>query len=383
MKKRLLFVNGHLNTGGVEKSLVDLMNSLDCDKYDVDLILLEGNGEYLDLLNNNIHVIKYDISCTYGNFLFVLKKALEMREVFPVVLKWKLYWAKKNGKHDFYYAKKLFNLKEYDVAIAYRVDYSCEFVIDAIQARKKIVWWHHGACDYNSSMLGKFRKEFLDCDNVVTVSDGAKKMLEEKFPIVKDKISIVPNMINPENIIKQAKEFEPKIEKKKINILSVGRLSPEKNFELIIRVAQILKEKNFDFCWRIIGDGVQKNVLINQINEKQLSDCVYLMGSLKNPYPYYKISDVFVHPSIVESQSIVVLEAMIFQLSAVVVKSIGPMGIIKDGINGFLVENNSEEMTNRIITIIEGYCFDKNKMRDTVKQYMPEMVVEKFERLLN
>ena len=47
MKKKILFVNGHLNVGGIEKSLTDLLNHLDYHKYKVDLLLLEEKGDYL------------------------------------------------------------------------------------------------------------------------------------------------------------------------------------------------------------------------------------------------------------------------------------------------------------------------------------------------
>ena len=49
-RKKILFINGHLNVGGIEKSLVDLLNWIDYSRYDIDLLLLEGKGDYVESL---------------------------------------------------------------------------------------------------------------------------------------------------------------------------------------------------------------------------------------------------------------------------------------------------------------------------------------------
>ena len=67
IKKRLLFVNGHLNVGGVERSLVDLLKYIDYDKYEVDLVLFEELGDYIDEIPANVNVIFYDLTKTYGS----------------------------------------------------------------------------------------------------------------------------------------------------------------------------------------------------------------------------------------------------------------------------------------------------------------------------
>ena len=69
IKKRLLFVNGHLNVGGVEKSLVDLLKAIDYDKYEVDLVLFEELGDYIDEIPKEVNIKFYDLTNTYGAFL--------------------------------------------------------------------------------------------------------------------------------------------------------------------------------------------------------------------------------------------------------------------------------------------------------------------------
>ena len=75
MKKRILFINGHLNLGGIERSLVDILRNFDCSKYDVDLMLFQGEGDYRDEISSGINIYSYDVTTTYGPLLQTLWKA--------------------------------------------------------------------------------------------------------------------------------------------------------------------------------------------------------------------------------------------------------------------------------------------------------------------
>ena len=71
IKKRLLFVNGHLNVGGVEKSLVDLLKAIDYDKYEVDLVLFEELGDYIDEIPKNVNIKTMNHN---GNIIIIVCK---------------------------------------------------------------------------------------------------------------------------------------------------------------------------------------------------------------------------------------------------------------------------------------------------------------------
>ena len=67
--KHILFINGHLNAGGVERSLADILKHMDYTKYAVDLLLLEDVGDYASELPPEVHVLFRDIHNTYGSFV--------------------------------------------------------------------------------------------------------------------------------------------------------------------------------------------------------------------------------------------------------------------------------------------------------------------------
>lgn len=67
-KKRILFINGHLNAGGVERSLVDILKHMDYTKYAVDLLLLEDTGDYASELPSEVKVLFRDIQSYIWKF---------------------------------------------------------------------------------------------------------------------------------------------------------------------------------------------------------------------------------------------------------------------------------------------------------------------------
>lgn len=76
MKKKLLFINGHLQSGGVEKSLLDILTHLDYRRYEVDLLLLEAWGDYAPELPKEVHASLRSLEGTYGPLLRCLLRCI-------------------------------------------------------------------------------------------------------------------------------------------------------------------------------------------------------------------------------------------------------------------------------------------------------------------
>ena len=86
-KKRLLFVNGHLHTGGVEKALLDVLTHLDYSKYEVDLLLTEGLGDYASQLPPQVNVLLRSLEGTYGSLPKVLLRCLRHSDWFSLKMR--------------------------------------------------------------------------------------------------------------------------------------------------------------------------------------------------------------------------------------------------------------------------------------------------------
>ena len=386
-KRKLLFVNGHLNVGGVEKSLVDLLRWLDYSKYDVDLLLLEETGDYLDQIPEAVNIIYKDTREAYGSFsnsiLQNLKRGKFNLIFYRIVLLISSHW----GKEFLRYWKFFFRLPHnYDCAIAYRPGICADVVAYAVKSKKKICWWHHGECLYSDTQIEKTNKVWRYFDNIVTVSHGCKNMIESIFDYPSDQIVVIPNLIDIDKISFLAGESSPYEESSDIiKIVTVGRLSPEKHIQDIPQIAsELIKKDTNQFKWFIVGEGEMRKQIEEEICKYNVGNHVCLLGSKSNPYPYIKFADMMVHTSHVESQGLTILEAMALKTPCVAVASLGPKDFM-NGKTGILVEANIKSILEGVIKIrLQQY--DIKIIPDAYEmikdRFSPDITIDLFEELI-
>ena len=380
-KQKILFINGHLNAGGVERSLVDILKHMDYTKYAVDLLLLEDIGDYASELPPEVNVLFRDLHNTYGGFalsvrrciaacdwrclrlrmLFLLRKILGSRALKPVA-------ALLLGEHY------------YDCVIGFRPGICADLAGYSVKAKRRITWWHHGEFYVDRVAYGAMCSRM---DAVAVVSRACREMLQDHLPELADKLICVPNMLDASAILQKV-EHTP-YAKNNLCIVSVGRFAPEKHFENIVPAAKALQAMNLAFMWHIVGDGSERARVEILITENGLKDHVILEGSKTNPYPYMKYADLFVHPSYIESQGLTVLEAMALGVPCVVTKSRGPCEFIVDGVNGLLTEQSPESLTEKVLSILTDKTLYQSIKENTVcpEQFAPDRVMKQIEELID
>lgn len=386
-KRKLLFVNGHLNVGGVEKSLVDLLRWLDYSKYDVDLLLLEETGDYLDLIPETVNIIYKDTREAYGSFSHSILQNLKRGNFnlifYRIVLLISSHW----GKEFLRYWEFFFRLPHnYDCAIAYRPGICADVVAFAVKSKKKICWWHHGECLFSDTQIEKTNKVWRYFDNVVTVSNGCKNMIESIFDYPSDQIVVIPNIIDIDKISFLAGESSPYEESSDIiKIVTVGRLSPEKHIQDIPQIASELIKKDINqFKWFIVGEGEMRKQIEEEICKYNVGNHVCLLGSKSNPYPYIKFADMMVHTSHVESQGLTILEAMALKTPCVAVASLGPKDFM-NGKTGILVEASIKSILKGVLKLLSQQ-YDMNMIPNAYEmiknRFSPDITVDLFEELI-
>lgn len=385
MKKNILFINGHLNAGGCERSLTDLLNHLNYDKYNVDLLLLEEKGDYITEIPKSVHVYLYSLNQAFGSIKTVIKNTVKNRDWFSLKFRIVYFFASRYGKKHLKKCKKLFRKlrPEYDTIIAYRPGICTDLAAYAFRSQNKISWWHHGELNIEEPNLSALNDAYQYMDHIVAVSDSSAKILRDHFPNATAKITVIPNMIIPELLRKKSEEYQPFVSKDKLTLVSVGRMSPEKNMTLCPYVGEALKNKGIDFQWYLIGDGEDYQRIETVIRGKQLENCFILTGRLANPYPYIKSADILIHPSLVESQGITVLEGMALGTPVVVVKSAGPSEFIKNGTNGILVDADCDSVAAAVLHILQNEHLKTafiNNSHETIKYYSAKKIMSKIEK---
>lgn len=257
------------------------------------------------------------------------------------------------------------------------------FDIPAIKGTKcKYIAWEHFNYNYN---LGKKLRDFgrkyaaKRADALVVLTDKDKDYFNNNLRIRNKLIRIYNPFINNEK--------EVKYNKKSNIIMSSGRLTYQKGFDMLIEVAKKLKDKTEDFKWNILGDGEDKEVLQSKIKENGLSKFVELKGKVKNVEDYYKESKMFVLTSRFEGLGIVVLEAKSYLLPVVSFDcDCGPSEMIEENINGYLIEEfDISKMAERIYELLKDK--DKcerfsEKAKVNMKKFNPDEIVKQWNELI-
>lgn len=373
--KKLLFINGHLNTGGVEKSLLDILKHLDYEKFEVDLLLLEELGDYASEIPEQVHVQLRCLKNTYGSVPSSLLHCIRQRDWFCFRMRLIFLMMKLFGQKEIRFARKfLTGNQHYDCVIGFRPGICTQIAAFAVNADKRITWWHHGEINVEHN---SYLEAANACDQIAVVSEACRSMLADAFPTLEQKLTIVPNMLDVNSVCEKAETFQPYAQSDMLHIVTLCRLSPEKHIENAVFAAQKLKEKGITFQWHVVGGGSIENDLRNAAAAANVQDVFLFEGNQPNPYPYLINADLFVHPSYVESQGIVVLEAMALGVPCVVTKSLGPCEFIEDGVNGILTEQSPESLAEKVKEILTDRALYERIKANThcPEQFAPSRVM--------
>jgi len=175
--------------------------------------------------------------------------------------------------------------------------------------------------------------------NAITVTGSKSKKILETQGINTSKIHILPNSIDTEHFKQQLHV------KKNYDIITLGSLLPGKNLLTFICIISLLKIIKPDIKVGIAGDGPERNNIIRKINELSLNNEIEFLGYIENVNQFYNKGKVFVSTSLTEGLPRTVIEAMACGIPCVV-SNVGDMeDLIKNGINGFLIDDPYDKIS--------------------------------------
>ena len=209
--------------------------------------------------------------------------------------------------------------------------------VNLYKSNKKYVFVHDSRYLYKRYVC--FYKKY---DYIFCVSNELKNKVCNVYKNMSDKIITLHNAIDVNNILLLSKEIGFRDNYNGCRILSVGRFDYIKGFDIIIKSCKILLYKGYNVKWYIIGDGYENENLKLSIKENNLEDRFVLLGEKENPYPFFKECDIYVQPSRVDSYSLPLSEAKIFNKPIVTTSFMGSIEQIKDKETGLFVETSPE-----------------------------------------
>lgn len=385
-KKRILFVNGHLHVGGIEKTLTDLLRHIDYSQYEVDLLLIRGLGEYAESLPLEVNVLIFDTESADGPFWASLWRNIKRGKNLVLLYRIIIFLASVVSIKFYTLLAWVLPLKgRYDCAIAYRTGICADIVAFSVKSMHKFLWWHNGTCPDTPHIINKLSETWCHFDKIVSVSANHAAELSYIFPALKNKFCVMHNMIDMDALIVKGTEHCIYRREGFINIVSVGNFVQRKHFENVILASELmLLNKIVKFHWQVVGDGEMRQQLTDLIEKKGLGNYIELVGSKSNPYPYIQQADIFVHPSYIEALSTVILEAMALETPCVVTKTDIPQDFTKDGVNCIEVEQGYESLYKGIYKLVnsDSSILVKNAHNMIMEKYLPPVIMSQFYSLI-
>lgn len=304
MKKKILFVIPEYSHGGTNKSLESLLSAIDEKRYEISIFCLyEDGGVYYKNIFKPYIIAK--------SLLYVLAHDnVITRKVMGVAMK--LFKDLSFNWLYRYEANRLQHKYKFDTVIAFQEGSATQFVSLINYPVNRIAWVH---CYYANRFADIEKKSELSLyclyNHIVSVSYSAVHSFNSIYPELKDRTKCIYNLIDCSYILRQSSQ-DVNFEKQGncFNLISVGRFVAVKQFGLIPQIVQKLKLlTKKSFCWYIVGDGNERNMVESVISSMGLDKNIKILGAKDNPYPYFKQSDLYVCTSLSESFSYTIAES--------------------------------------------------------------------------
>ena len=291
--KKLIFFAKHMEIGGLEKALLNLLNSLDFERYQVTLVLEEKRGAFLEKLDKRVRVEEYRLSaCSF----VPLRKLLNFTK------------------------RRLWTLKNRD-----RYDFSCSYCTYSVIGSRLSQAASENSCLYVHNDYAniypdgeQFKAFFRDLRaerfrHVVFVSNESRESFCHAMPELAEKTQVINNIIDADEIKALATEqCDFQREPGETVFAFVGRLSePHKRMSRLLKAFALALEQRRDIRLLMVGDGPDRELCERLIEELSLSDHVDMVGASSNPYRYLSRVDCLVLSSDYEGFPVVYYEALI------------------------------------------------------------------------
>jgi len=392
VKKKIIFRSGSLRMGGLERVLIEVLQTIDKEKFDIYLVIDDDCGKE--------NIFEKDIPKDIPYFFLKPEKLIRETEKYKekkkniiYKLMYNLMMEKENKVMYRNMQKILKDIGKIDVIVDF--DAGASKYIEKLDIKKKIVWIHNSIPNLKKkeSKIKRFGKRLEKYDRVVAICDEMKEEIENIYPNLKGKVSRIYNPFNFERIEKLMEDEREltKEQKKMLNedyCIAIARLdNVQKDFLTLVRAYKFVKESGIQDKLYIIGDGPSKEEIINEIKKLSLEENIKLIGLSKNPYIWLKNSKLFVHSSKYEGLPTVLIEALI--CNKMIISSncpTGPKEILKNENCGKLFEvGNIKELGDYLIEFLTNKnnreLYEKNVILRK-EEFNKNKVIKEYEKLI-
>lgn len=376
MRLKVLFFIESLAGGGAEKVLTTLIQHIDHSRFDVSLCVISGGGKYEQEVKSVAHY--YPVLDSPDSYHGLMKLWYLLK--YHLIYDWlPMAWV-----------YRLFIPKGADVEVAFVEGFATKLMAASSNRKaKKIAWVHIDLHKFHWTR-SVFRsdieeaKAYNSFDHIVAVSKTAEEAMSKEFQLSAP-VCTVYNPIDADEIIRMSKEPLDIPHRDCIRLVSVGRLNKQKAYDRLLRIIRRLKEDGMACELWLLGEGDDRLMLEQYIQEKSLTDDVKLLGFHANPYKYLAQCDLFVCSSISEGFSTAITEALILGLPVVSTEVSGVREQLTNGC-GIITENDEDALCQGLRSVLdlpEILAEMRDKAIERGKDFRIETLMKEIENVLS
>ena len=365
--KKILFLIHDLDHGGAEKVLVNLVNNMDAQKFDITVMALFGGG-----VNEQF-----------------LKPHIRYRTVFKKPFPGNSHVMKLFSPETLH---RWFIKEKYDAEVSYLEGPSARIISGCTDKDTKLVSWIHVEQHNKDKLAFAFRtaKEATECYNRFDKTICVSEFVKNDFCSIMDykgDVSVLYNTIESENVIMlgQEKEELPK-DDGKIRLIAVGTLKESKGYGRLLKIIRKLLTEKYPIHLYILGKGPMKKDIEQYVKENGMDNEVTFLGYQTNPYKYVANCDLFVCASFAEGFSTAATEALIVGTPVCTVDVSGMKEMLGENNEwGIVTENDEEALYQGIRRILDDpklLAHYKEKAARRGRKFSTENTVRAVEEML-
>jgi len=337
-KIKLLFIIPSLAGGGAERTLINLLNKIDYDSFDVDLVCVLGKGPYLTQVPSKVNLI------VLTKNEFWLKIITKIHQKFNFIQVFKPMMIPISERH-------------YDVGISFLDSVYTDLLYAGTQFGRRFTWVHASYKSYinfykfyrNENYRKRLiRNRFSKLDGFVFVSHDSMAEFIELFGEYPN-MQVIYNPVDKLGIIKKSEHpVDLSDYNHTFNFVALGSLIPVKGYDLLLDAIRILSTGNQNFKVHILGSGYLEKELKVRANKLRINEFVNFLGFQSNPYPYLKAADAFIMTSISEALPMALCEAMVLHKPVIVTNCSGCREIVDNGVYGLMADQNPDAVAEKM-----------------------------------